>query len=436
MSIHHMLPPSPPSSEGQASQPPQTPTTATQATQPQPAKRSSRRANTAERRATHNAVERARRETLNGRFLDLAAMLPNLAAVRRPSKSAIVNSSIALIHAQRRQRAIAARELRLIKAENDAIRQELNEWRARASLPRVEEPPRSTELIALLNLEDDPDMAEDEQRRAYEMCDAAYEDGEDFPEDNDDGYGPEVPQYTMYTQQAPPAVPAVPQPQRLAHLAAQQQAVFAQQQAAIARANQLQMAANNAIHHPVPQQATAAVQIPQSFDASLFADLGDNAYGQMFSPTAPQPTQSQWGQANNALITPPGSCHAPKSSSFATTANHGFLTSYNQGVNLNLFNATSFMAGNLSGGEDDTNSIGSSHGHESGHFASGSPASIGSSPVDHQFAYSTGATTFVQHQHQQQRRPSINIPGQAFSSSKQASPYHQGAPFAGMGLVM
>ena len=36
----------------------------------QPQKRKpSRRANTAERRATHNAVERARRETLNGRFL-------------------------------------------------------------------------------------------------------------------------------------------------------------------------------------------------------------------------------------------------------------------------------------------------------------------------------------------------------------------------------
>ncbi|KIM54780.1 hypothetical protein SCLCIDRAFT_64742, partial [Scleroderma citrinum Foug A] len=32
-------------------------------------KKASRRANTAERRATHNAVERARRETLNGRFL-------------------------------------------------------------------------------------------------------------------------------------------------------------------------------------------------------------------------------------------------------------------------------------------------------------------------------------------------------------------------------
>jgi len=367
-------------------------------------------------------------------------MLPNLVAVRRPSKSAIVNSSIALIHAQRRQRAIAARELRLIKAENDALRQELNEWRARASLPRVEEPPRSTELIALLNLEEDPDMAEDEQRRAYEMRDAAYEDGEDLLEDNDEGYGLEMQHYTMYAQQAPPAptpapapapAPAVTQPQRLAHLAAQQHAVFAQQQAAIARASQLQMAANSAIHRPVPQQAPAA-QIPQSFDSSLFADLGDNAYGQMFSPTAPQATQSQWSQANNALITP-GTCHAPKPTSFA--ANQSFLTSYNQGVNLNLFNANSYMAGNVSGSEDETNSNGSSHGHESAHYASGSPASIGSSPVDHQFAYNAGATTFVQHQH----RPSINIPGQAFSSSKQASPYHQGAtgaPFAGMGLVM
>lgn len=32
-------------------------------------RKTSRRANTAERRATHNAVERQRRETLNGRFL-------------------------------------------------------------------------------------------------------------------------------------------------------------------------------------------------------------------------------------------------------------------------------------------------------------------------------------------------------------------------------
>ncbi|KAJ7793048.1 hypothetical protein B0H14DRAFT_2928461, partial [Mycena olivaceomarginata] len=65
------------------------------------------RQNTAERRASHNAVERARRETLNARFLDLAALLPNLKHLRRPSKSAIVNSSIAHARATRRYRHLA-----------------------------------------------------------------------------------------------------------------------------------------------------------------------------------------------------------------------------------------------------------------------------------------------------------------------------------------
>lgn len=102
----------------------------------------SRRANTAERRATHNAVERQRRETLNGRFLDLAALLPNLSQIRRPSKSSIVNSSIAHVHASRRHRLIAARELRMLKAEADVLRRELNEWRDRSGIPRIEEPAR------------------------------------------------------------------------------------------------------------------------------------------------------------------------------------------------------------------------------------------------------------------------------------------------------
>ncbi|KAK0211404.1 hypothetical protein DFS33DRAFT_1299311 [Desarmillaria ectypa] len=108
-----------------------------------PSKRKpSRRANTAERRATHNAVERQRRETLNGRFLDLAALLPNLSQIRRPSKSSIVNSSIAHVHASRRHRLLAARELRAMKMEADALRRELNEWRDRSGVPRVEEPVR------------------------------------------------------------------------------------------------------------------------------------------------------------------------------------------------------------------------------------------------------------------------------------------------------
>ncbi|KAI0784324.1 hypothetical protein C8Q75DRAFT_390853 [Abortiporus biennis] len=111
----------------------------------------SRRANTAERRATHNAVERQRRETLNGRFLDLAALLPNLSQIRRPSKSSIVNSSIAHIHASRRHRLLAARELRLLKVETDLLRRELNEWRDRSGLPRVEEPVRGEAFQMILS---------------------------------------------------------------------------------------------------------------------------------------------------------------------------------------------------------------------------------------------------------------------------------------------
>lgn len=111
----------------------------------------SRRASTAERRATHNAVERARRETLNGRFLDLAGLLPNLSQLRRPSKSAIVNSSIAHIHAARRHRLLASRELRLLKLESDALRRELNEWRNRAGIPRIDEPVRGEGFSVVLS---------------------------------------------------------------------------------------------------------------------------------------------------------------------------------------------------------------------------------------------------------------------------------------------
>lgn len=133
----------------------------------------SRRANTAERRATHNAVERQRRETLNGRFLDLAALLPNLSQIRRPSKSSIVNSSIAHIHASRRHRLLASREFRALKAEVDELRRELNEWRGRSGLPRAVEPTRSDAfnmvlsgevevVVPVIQHEDDQNMDDDE----------------------------------------------------------------------------------------------------------------------------------------------------------------------------------------------------------------------------------------------------------------------------------
>ncbi|KAJ7463322.1 hypothetical protein FB451DRAFT_464725 [Mycena latifolia] len=112
--------------------------------------KTTRRVNTAERRATHNAVERQRRETLNSRFLDLAALLSNLHQIRRPSKSAIVNSSIAHLNASRRHRALAAQQLRMLKSEADALRREVNEWRARAGVSGAEEPPRGDAFSVVL----------------------------------------------------------------------------------------------------------------------------------------------------------------------------------------------------------------------------------------------------------------------------------------------
>jgi len=111
------------------------------------------RANTAERRASHNAVERQRREALNARFLDLAAVLPNLANVRRPSKSSIVNSSIAHVHASRRHRILAAQQLRLLASECDSLRREANEWRARAGVMRLDTPSRGDSFSTVIGEE-------------------------------------------------------------------------------------------------------------------------------------------------------------------------------------------------------------------------------------------------------------------------------------------
>ncbi|OCF36302.1 hypothetical protein I316_02177 [Kwoniella heveanensis BCC8398] len=94
-----------------------------------PATKPRKRVNTAEKRSQHNAIERARRETLNGKFLSLARLLPSLAASRRPSKSAIVNGSIAHLTHQRNQRLLAAKMLKQMSAERDELLNEVNEWR-------------------------------------------------------------------------------------------------------------------------------------------------------------------------------------------------------------------------------------------------------------------------------------------------------------------
>ncbi|KAJ7635568.1 hypothetical protein DFH06DRAFT_1479186 [Mycena polygramma] len=146
---------------------------------PDQIKRRVRRASTAERRATHNAVERMRRDALNGRFLTLASMLPPLAALRRPSKAAIVGTSIATVKAARRHRVLAAQTLRTLAREAEGLRREVNEWRARARVPHLDVSVRSEAHDAILRAE-------------VEDFDLILEDGlefeieeEDLPHDND-----------------------------------------------------------------------------------------------------------------------------------------------------------------------------------------------------------------------------------------------------------
>ncbi|KAJ7473531.1 hypothetical protein FB451DRAFT_1367443 [Mycena latifolia] len=168
MSYYNATPPSPTSSASSfSSGPPQTPTS------PRPfsdyqtgslvipslpdyadAYSEKPKQSTAERRASHNAVERARRETLNARFLDLAALLPNLKHLRRPSKSAIVNSSIAHVRAARRYRLLAAQQLRALNAECDMVRREVNQWRARGGVRPAVAPPRSDAFAQVLGGEE------------------------------------------------------------------------------------------------------------------------------------------------------------------------------------------------------------------------------------------------------------------------------------------
>ncbi|KAJ7093961.1 hypothetical protein B0H15DRAFT_831448 [Mycena belliarum] len=185
----------------------------------------SRRANTAERRATHNAVERQRRETLNGRFLDLAALLPNLSQIRRPSKSSIVNSSIAHINASRRHRILAAQQLRLLKNETDALRHEVNEWRMRAGVPGVEEPRRADGFGVILSGElefEAGDMMEGEEGEeddygpegVYEGHGRQYADQDEFIHVQP----PPPPSHVQHTVDlmAPAFEPAHPQPVTIA----------------------------------------------------------------------------------------------------------------------------------------------------------------------------------------------------------------------------
>lgn len=96
--------------------------------------------NSAERRANHNAVERARRECLNTKFQELAHALPSLAQVRRPSKSIIVQKSLEFIYNAQQKDKLHEKQIRGIRGENDTLREEINKLREQLGLEPL--PPR------------------------------------------------------------------------------------------------------------------------------------------------------------------------------------------------------------------------------------------------------------------------------------------------------
>jgi len=97
-------------------------------------RRNRRPPSTAAKRATHNAIERARRETLNGKFLELAHALPNMTSVKRPSKSSIVIKSLEFVYS------VKSREQNL-NNQNDQLRKEVEELRSKLGLPKSSQSP-------------------------------------------------------------------------------------------------------------------------------------------------------------------------------------------------------------------------------------------------------------------------------------------------------
>ncbi|GAA6009221.1 hypothetical protein JCM11491_004233 [Sporobolomyces phaffii] len=103
--------------------------------QPSKPKRSNNRKGpgNADKRATHNAVERARRESLNGRFSVLAESLPTMKNIKRPSKAMIVNKALDFVYdAQLRERTLVQ--------ENNELRREVDQLRARLGMPPLPPP--------------------------------------------------------------------------------------------------------------------------------------------------------------------------------------------------------------------------------------------------------------------------------------------------------
>lgn len=335
----------------------ETNSTAAASVSAQPKRKPSRRANTAERRATHNAVERARRETLNGRFLvcrqlyrhgscltplqDLAALLPNLSQIRRPSKSSIVNSSIAHIHASRRHRLLAARELRMVKLECDALRRELNEWRDRSGLPRVEEPVRGEGFQMILSGE-------------VEILSIGPIEEEDGDEYGNDGYGDDD-----FGAQTPGVVPGMADGRHrennpFAHSAPAPGHPGLHLQTILPRP------ANGTAPSPMIVQSPTSVSFENPAMASMYDapygmqsfHMGGGVLGRHAEP------ESKWGMYGGQQFTPPASSHGMQAPPYMMSQQHHHPHHVQRQAMYSAGQPTGHMYGSPID-NDDTSSVGS-----------------------------------------------------------------------------
>ncbi|CAO3577896.1 unnamed protein product [Absidia cylindrospora] len=80
----------------------------------------------AERRAEHNAIERARRENLNGKFQQLAESLPNLQNYRRPSKGQIVEKALDWVRQSISKEERYQYQIHQLQRENKQLLMQLN----------------------------------------------------------------------------------------------------------------------------------------------------------------------------------------------------------------------------------------------------------------------------------------------------------------------
>lgn len=87
----------------------------------------------ADKRATHNAVERQRRESLNDKFTELARVLPTTASLKRPSKAVVISKALDYVYDT------VNRERALIQENND-LRVEVDQLRASLGMPRLPPP--------------------------------------------------------------------------------------------------------------------------------------------------------------------------------------------------------------------------------------------------------------------------------------------------------